>query len=74
MGGKHVSHSLKQNLLICVSRPLTGAGCVSMSLMGMDSVCVCLSASRPIGLPESFLAYVHLYIFDYHLDRNERMC
>lgn len=74
MGGKHVSHNLKQNLLIYVSRPLTGAGCVSMSLMGMDSVCVCLSTSRPVRLPGSFLAYVHLYIFDYHLDMSEHTC
>ena len=34
---RHVSHSPKHNLLICVSRPLTGVGYVSVFVMGMDS-------------------------------------
>lgn len=49
LGGMHVSSSLKHNLLICVSRPLTGVGYVSMFVMGTDSshivgvsACVCV--------------------------------
>lgn len=47
MQAKHVSHSLKHNLLICVSRPLTGAGYVSVFVMGVDSshVYVCVGRS-----------------------------